>query len=131
MVSNNNQCVSFPNPTKKRPMDDPVATTITLRVLLYGDCWFVPGQRMYEIVRTDVSEPVRLVQLYRIYVCMYHLYLYPVANFRSNGRLFFTPLLKTPPTRVNPPSTKQTPHSTDSVKVLLSNETQNKQTERQ
>ena len=60
--------------TKKRPMDDPVATTLTLRVLFYGDCWFVPDQRVYEIVRTDVSEPVRLVQLYIIYVCMYHLY---------------------------------------------------------
>lgn len=37
---------------------------------------------------------------------MYHLYLYPVANFRSNGRLFFTPLLKTPSTRVKSPFNK-------------------------
>ena len=118
-------------PNKKRPMDDPVATTLTLRILLYGDGWFVPDQYLYEIVRTDISEPVRLVQAYGNYVCMYHLYYDPVANFRSNGRLFFTPLLKTPSTRVKPPSTKQTPHSTDSVKLLLSNETQNKQTERQ
>ena len=89
-------------------MDDPVAiaTTVTLLVLLYGDCWSVPDEYLYEIVRTDVSEPVRLVQLYRMYVCMYHLYYDPVANFRSNGRLFFTPLLKTPsPNRLQQPKT--------------------------